>query len=380
MIKIGLPFKEKVNNAVRLCFELTEDDKKPYIAWFEFNEKYEDFLVTERIDGIVANLLFYCMEHEHDIVSACPISERLFFQLTNFFIPSVAKNIKKYKEFKINAPLDNTVYKSENAVGTGISCGVDSFYSVYKNRNEATKNHNITHLTFFNAGASGELGGEKARTFYFNRLKKIEPCAKDLNLPMLTCDTNINEFLQEIHVETHTIRSVAIPLLVQKLFSVYYYSSGFSVWEFQFNDDPASYDIFVLDCLSTENLKFYSVGTETSRLGKTKYIADTEYAQKYLNVCLVQDKNCSRCRKCKRTIIQLLALGKLDNFSEVFDLDYVYKNINEYTLFMLVRKNIIYYKDALVLLKEKKYKIPFKIKLRAFLIRLKISLTGKTLK
>lgn len=364
MIKIGFPYKEKSNDAIKLCFELIENDKLPHVIWFEFDKKYENYLVTERIDGIVVNLLYYCMEHGHDIVSECPISEKLYFQLTNFLVPSISQNLTMYSDFSINAPLDNTYFNNECRVGTGISCGVDSFYTVCKNHNSIIENYNITHLTFFNAGASGNFGGEKARQLYQERLKEVEPCTKDLNLPMLAVDTNINEFLMERHIFTHTVRALAIPLYLQKLFSVYYYSSGSAVWEFEFQTHPTYYEIFILDCLSTENLKFYSVGTETDRLGKVKYIMDDENAHRYLNVCVAEEKNCCKCEKCRRTIIQLFALNKLDSFSEVFDLKYIYENIDEYILFALLNRKISYYHDALKLLEDRNYKISSVVKIK----------------
>lgn len=49
----------------------------------------------------------------------------------------------------------------------------------------------------------------------------------------------------------------------------------------------------------------------------------------HLNVCIVPENgahNCSCCSKCMRTLMPLEAMGKLDEFSEVFDLDVYRKN------------------------------------------------------
>ena len=51
--------------------------------------------------------------------------------------------------------------------------------------------------------------------------------------------------------------------------------------------------------------------------------------QKYLNVCVpATDKghNCSCCNKCMWTLIPLDAMGKLDKFKGVFDIDVYKKN------------------------------------------------------
>lgn len=58
-------------------------------------------------------------------------------------------------------------------------------------------------------------------------------------------------------------------------------------------------------------------------------IAGWDIAQKHLNVCIVPENgvhNCSCCSKCMRTLMPLEAMGKLDEFSEVFDLDVYRKN------------------------------------------------------
>ena len=40
----------------------------------------------------------------------------------------------------------------------------------------------------------------------------------------------------------------------------------------------------------------------------------------------VDERNCSECKKCNRTLVALDALGKLDEYSSIFDLSKYYKN------------------------------------------------------
>ena len=80
--------------------------------------------------------------------------------------------VYSYKRIiKINSEIDNIKYNKKNAVGTGVSCGIDSFYTIQNHCNRKEQDYNITHLTFFNAGASGEYGGDKARELYKKRMK-----------------------------------------------------------------------------------------------------------------------------------------------------------------------------------------------------------------
>lgn len=300
------------------------------------------------------------MENGHDITSNVPISEKLYYQLVNFLIPSVAGNIKEYREIEISAPMDFTPMKTENAVGTGCSGGVDSFYTILKNINKRTKSYNITHLTFFNAGASGNFGGNTARELFQKRLARMERIAEDMNLSLIAVDTNINEFLHQEHSKTHTFRSLAIPLLLQKLFGVYYYSSGHGFNNVHFNyADTAAYDLLNCLCLSNENTVFYSVGGETDRISKVDYISDFDIAKKYLNVCIKEESNCGECSKCKRTLLELYSLDKLAEFDNVFNLEEFYKKKNKWLGEMLsYKKANIFMREIYDTLKKNDIRIP----------------------
>ena len=72
-------------------------------------------------------------------------------------------------------------------------------------------------------------------------------------------------------------------------------------------------------------------------------------SKKYLNVCCrhsddpnVDEKNCRECAKCNRTLIALDAMGKLTEYSKVFDLNKYKKNKRK----ILWQLAINYDKDA----------------------------------
>ena len=74
------------------------------------------------------------------------------------------------------------------------------------------------------------------------------------------------------------------------------------------------------DC--TESLDIIDDGNFLDRSHKTALIADYPPAKRHLNVCYghdTLDTNCSVCPKCARTLLTLELLGKLDEFSSVFD-------------------------------------------------------------
>lgn len=200
----------------------------------------------------------------------------------------------------------------------------------------------LTHLVFCNAGTNGDFGGDEARMLFHNRISLLEAVAHENNLSLLCVDTNINEFLKQKQEPTCTFRTLSTPLAFQKLFRYYYYGSTYPFKDFHFQySDPSSYDLLNMMCLSTENISFYSSGGETTRMGKLREISENGYAQKYLNVCVRTLYNCGDCLKCRRTMLDLYALDKLDKFREVFPVDKFYKNVDDYLVYLVRFRNTI---------------------------------------
>ena len=76
--------------------------------------------------------------------------------------------------------------------------------------------------------------------------------------------------------------------------------------------------------ISTERFELVIDGCQYTRAEKTEKISDWDFAKRHLNVCVTPDKdghNCSHCNKCMWTLIPLEAMGKLDEFKKVFDID-----------------------------------------------------------
>ncbi|MDA7760334.1 hypothetical protein N8935_08835, partial [Amylibacter sp.] len=88
----------------------------------------------------------------------------------------------------------------------------------------------------------------------------------------------------------------------------------------------------LLPIISSPNMKFTSFGGSYSRFEKIKIVSEFRLADKFLNVCTsrhaqrLQNENCSTCHKCMRTMLSLELLGKLEKFSNRFDLILYNKN------------------------------------------------------
>lgn len=327
IMNVGKPYLINEDDSVKLEVELKWDEKS-YKVWYKVDKKYGEFFSYEVSDYILCFILLYCMEHNYDLYFEGKLSEEFYNNITEYLMPAISQNIKQYNSIKITHNGLVNYHFNGNHVGTGLSCGVDSFYTIFKNISHSKEsNLSINTLTFFNAGASGEFGGDLARQIYLERGHHFSHVAKELNCDFLMVDTNANEFLMQNHEATHVFRTLSIPLALQKYFSRYYFSSTYQYSDFKFDwFDPSLYDLLNMACLSTSNIKFVLVGGETTRMGKVEYISQFPLVQRELNVCIHGITNDNTCSKCKRTILNLYLLGKIDLFDKCFDVPSFYKN------------------------------------------------------
>lgn len=331
MILISKPFKYKVGDRSRLAANITIDDTTQEV-WFDVANCYEEFLCDERADAFIIGVLFVAMQSGHNIICEAPIGSQLYYQITTALIPAVCSGSPRMHHIQIKTEVDSSRLPNHGAVGTGISCGVDSLCTLASNEQIAYKSHKITHLTFFNVGSNGE--DEEAQKLYPLRKQRAIDFCNEYGFELIDCDSNIMNVIRQSHYITSTYTCGFAIFCLQKLFSIYYLASSTTFKNYTLIDndltDSSKYDLLSCYCFSTNQLKIYTDGAELSRLDKVRRIASFEPAFRYLNVCTIQDKNCCRCEKCLRTISELEYLGALNRFSTVFDLDYLKNNRKEY--------------------------------------------------
>ena len=326
---------EKENGKAKLIANIFENEEVKNL-FFEVEEKYEKYLCYERCDAFVIGVLSYAMRTGQDIKSNIPMTSEIHYKITDILIPSLIKNDKNLYNTKIDVPLKFEPIENASAVGTGLSGGVDSFHCITKHLNSEYKDLNITHLCIFNVGSFSPYGinydSNKIKEERYNAAQEI---AKELNLPIILTNSNYTNLFMFQHSLIYTYSGAFAILCLQKLWGTYFWgSNGYSYTSFDLKDnsikDSTHYELLSLNCFSTKNLKIYDEGGAYNRVEKTTFIADNKLAQKFLHVCVNSNKNCGLCHKCIRTILTLDGINKLDDFSNVFDVQYFYKNKNKY--------------------------------------------------
>ena len=322
-------------------------DGESKTVWFEVEKKYGAYLCWERCDAFLIGLLHYAMVHNHDITCLAPLSEDLYYQLDTYLIDALCQgNCDFFHRIKITADIAPNL-ENAGAVGTGISCGIDSLHTIATHANTDFKSHRITHLVLFNVGVFDS--GTEADELFKKRVARAEAFCSEYNFEFVKIDSNFMGAFVQDNLLVHTFRDVAFVYILQKLFAYYYYSSGHIFLDFSLHNsgkkDSARYDLFLLDMFSNSKLRFYSEGATKSRIEKTRIVANYEPSYKYLNICNNEGDNCGKCEKCIRTLLILEILGKLDNYKKVLDIE-GYKKNRKHALKILYRehlfRNIIY--------------------------------------
>lgn len=305
------------------------------------SENFRDDVVTDRIDAFVWGFIFFAMCKGYDIESNLPISEELYYNLEYHFIDGMSKVNDSLHRIHIKAPLCAPVSNSREIVSTGISCGVDSLYTIAQHT-EVPKNHQLNTMAFFNAGSSfNPENKELDSPLLTDRVKNAKDFSKDQGYKFLYVESNIHllihKYLGYSHVENNTYMALFCVYHLQNKIRYYYYSSGYSYSEFTIlrsghnaELDSEHYDLLILQMASINGMKFLSTGGNLNRFKKTRKVANYEPSYRYLNVCVNKPQNDSTCFKCVRTMLTLDALGVLEKYSAVFDVDYYKKNRKRY--------------------------------------------------
>lgn len=308
---------------------------KTEILWFSLKEKYAD-LVSYRSDAPLVALLIPAMAQGEDIRIEGTVSEKLFYNLSGPYQTILKLIIPSLHLVKIIPSEVRPAYCSGEGVAMGFSGGIDSF-SVFADHHysEVTKGFQVTHLLFNNVGSHGP-DGEKSRRLFHRRYNRLKPLTDKLGLPFIAIDSNVDSFYHGFTFEQTVIpRNVSVTLLLQRGLKRYLYASDYHYKNTMAGpiDNMSTINPVALPLLSIETLDLVSSGSQYTRVEKTIRVAEIEDSYQFLDVCTNEDPqiiNCSTCYKCMRTMLTLEVAGKLECYSNVFDLDTYRKNRDFY--------------------------------------------------
>lgn len=324
---------------VRLCCEVTYGQKSD-ILYYETQSCFKEGLLVGRSDAFLLGLLHSAMFDGMDIRCTEPISEQLYYQLVEYYVPTLADNFSSMKF--VNIHCDSLITDVENrktAVATGNSGGVDSFYTILKYKDYPLSTRRLTHLVYSNI-STGDTEEERIRRVFEKEREEKEQIAIEMGLVSVGIYSNLYSFYQHPGIFNYFFAAqyVSCAYALGNLFACFYFSSGIAFRNFSMDEteiaDGAYFDLFSLQCFSTQELTLYSAGGEMTRLQKTQRILTNRCVCKHLQVCSIEQSgadapsrlNCGQCSKCMRTMASVWALGKVDEYKSLFDWSLFEKN------------------------------------------------------
>lgn len=379
MLKIGSPYLERRNNLVRLCADIDRDGEKKTL-WFGVEEQYAKYLLSERSDAFVIALLQYAIRNGHDIIAESPMTRRIYEQLTEQFLPCYNRMHGDFKcqsghAVSIKCQVDEEVPALGKAVGTGISCGVDSLH-VFASHSD------ITHACVWNLhGVTNEETAEKRKIGWKNLVSQAKLFCEETGHELVIGDTNFDRgCFDDLQFDGLTTYGNLFAIhSLQKLWRKYFVASGYAIKDFDLGmsvfGDPAHYEYILLPFVSGDHYSIQLDAPEKPRVEKIPALINYAPAHKYLNVCTGisnANTNCTfLCPKCIRTILNLKVYGALEAFRNVFDVDYVGRH-PEVFIAELYRGWLQNNPFATEMMPYyRRMKIPLNIKIKAWIIVLK---------
>ena len=338
MLKIGKPYLRNEGAQTRLCADISCNGEIKTM-WFGVEERYAKYLLVERSDAFVIGLLQYSIRNGHDIESDAPMTRRIYEQLTEQFLPCYNRMHGDFKKAKghvvhIACPLDDEIPAQGNAVGTGISCGVDSLH-VFAAHPE------VTHACIWNMhGVTNDETVEKRKRGWDNLVGQARKFCRETNHELIIGDTNFDRgCFEDLQFDGSTTYGNLFAVhCLQKLWSKYYVASTYSIEDFTLRmsvfADPTHYEYLLFPFVSIGHMSVRMDAPELTRVEKVCDLIEYAPARKYLNVCWdihPDHKNGTYdCPKCMRTILNIWAWDALDDFCDVFDIDYVKNHPEEF--------------------------------------------------
>lgn len=376
MITIGKPYLRQESGRVSLCTLVTIQGSTEE-AWFSVEPEYARYLTDDRTDAFVVGFLSTAMKLGEDICCDAPITRRLHYQITQYLIPSMAANMEIYHSIAIYAPLTDAPLPCDGAVGTGWTGGVDSTYTLMTHISPKEPGMKLTHLLVANVGTLES--DHNTELLHYMAQKARNGIARELELSVVAVDSNIQLMQEEPYLAVAAFRLPAAVLALQKLFGVFLHSGAYEFSRFAFvQENSAYYELLPLTCWETDSTVFYSTGSHVSRIQKLRELSDFPLAKKYLHPCIYAHRdNCGRCSKCVRTMGALYALGTLDDFGQVFDVEDFYQRKDDHLAGILSKKESQHYGEVLAVMKQRGMVLSPEVRRKARILRAAAQVTQR---
>lgn len=313
--------------------------KSPKQLRFKLSREYSSWISCNG-DAFLIAILIPAMLEGGEIIVDADLSDVLLWRTNTVIQDYLIQALPMLKRVLVRRthPGTNRSYATKIAASIlpparviGFSCGVDSFSTLWDLHLSApSKNTQITHLVFNDCGSHGS-DPRLSRRLRKKRLQRVQKVAQSLKLPVIEIRTNITEFYQSLSFrDTFSLRNAACALVLQARRVDFTYSAAHNYQALREADALSQLEPFILPLLSSGGLRLGIGGYSKSRPEKIEVLSRLKLTHHLLDVCTNPSykrfayPNCGICAKCFHTLAVLDAIGSIDAYKSVFDLNAYY--------------------------------------------------------
>lgn len=339
--------KSELNNHhITISCEVQSEHLPSSLIYDVSGHGYEN-IALNKYNHALCGLIYPAMFFGEDIVIDGCVSERLLAAMGDLqaFLRVFDPRLRPVSI--LSTSTDTARRARSGRVATGFSAGIDSHATIAL-YNGSRMPMILTDLCTFDVGAMGFFGERSTSELFRQYRDRTAAFAQRSKLHCMSVQSNLDSFYPHplyFH-KTHTLRNISAAMIFEDRLDYYLYSSGLAPPDIGIrrSHDISCTDPVILPLLSTENMAFISAGAGLSRFQKTALVAGQAVAKDTLDVCVdtashkvsASHINCSKCWKCKRTMVSLDVIGKIDDFASVFNLDYFRANRKQFYEAILV--------------------------------------------
>lgn len=290
--------------------------RKPFLLRYCYPPAARHCLSSENGDPFLAAALLPAMRTGETLDIPAHVSPKLL-RATNEIQSLYRSWDKTLSQVRIKAPIRDEEYKPTNRPllrGLFFSCGIDSFYSLFKNL--ADHPEDVESITDLIVVRGFDVLFERGAAVFKTMLANARTVSREVRKSVFPVATNIRDFATRFvdwGLTYHGAAMASVGLSLEAVFEKIHIASSYKHdRSVPWGSHPA------LDPLwSTERLSITHDSCESGRVDKTRFVAQFPIATDTLRVCTYLPfsgsmYNCGLCEKCVRTMVNLHIAGALD--------------------------------------------------------------------
>lgn len=314
--------------------------------------------VNATAEPFILPALLMALYYKQDLTVEGILSRDLFYGIRHFILPAWNK-MGYFTPTLIAKHIQEGLPQIKRGIATGVSGGVDSFYSILNNITEEEKLDFLLQILHHDISFSEDM--EESNRY-------VTQVSQELQIPVVRLHSNIMCHIKQAFECVHTYINISHALLLQPLIGTYIYSSGFHFNSSLLNfADSSLYDLLLAQAIKSSGFELVIYNPIQTRFDKIESISSNKITQQYLHVCFknrLNSKNCTiYCEKCIRTILALDILNRIDFFNNVFDIP-LFKKYRAYawgeSLYFSYIHHNVFHMELLAAAKNKHYTIPLR--------------------